>query len=272
MSVIGVDVSKYEVSYYTDTSGKITKILNWWSPDKSTKPIDFVIQRVSYGGKEDEQLELMYSECIKVPVRGAYHYYSSGVKWQLQLQTFLAAIEGKKYHFYVVDYEKAYNNLNATSFAEMMELVKQIKLTTKKKVLIYFNQDVYKNFMKPFNADAVINQNDIWVAWYPFKTFLNIDKAPSLPAGVTKWNLWQYGAGDVALVAGYDEGFSYGSWRHGIDLDVWNGTLEELYSWLEISEDTPDPEIPPQPQPEPEKVEKLKIIVYDDFSVSTEKL
>lgn len=267
MNVIGVDVSKYEVSYIVNTKGEVTKINDWWSPDKAIKPIDFVIQRVSYGGKHDEMLNLMYSECLKIPIRGAYHYYSSGVKWQTQLETILSAIKGKEYQFFVIDYETAFNNLNATSFAEMTELAKQLKLVVNKRVLLYFNPNTYKTYMRPFNADAIINKNDIWIAQYPYKLFLNLTKGPSLPLGVTKWNFWQYGAGDVPGVAGYDEGLAYGSWRHGIDLDLWNGTLEELYAWLEVTPTDPEP-----PQPEPVRKEKLQIVIYDDFSITTEEL
>jgi hypothetical protein len=246
MSVIGVDVSKYEVSYIVNDKGEVTRINDWWSPDKSSKPIDFVIQRVSYGGKEDEMLALMYSEVIKVPIRGFYHYYSSGVKWQTQLDTILKAIDGKFYHFGVVDYEKAYNNLNATSFAEMMELEKQLRKTTSLKTLNYFNHDIYRNFMKPYGADKVINNDDgNWIAWYPSIPWPE-GKAPSLPAGVTDWKFWQRGAGDVAAWYGYTEGKAYGSWRRGIDVDVWNGTIDELKAWANI-ESTPDPEPPTPP-------------------------
>lgn len=64
---IGVDVSKWNVS----SDGK-----TMWNPNRALKPIDFVIQRVSYGGSsgsqvKDELLEPMYAMVQQVPVRGA---------------------------------------------------------------------------------------------------------------------------------------------------------------------------------------------------------
>lgn len=268
MKAIGVDVSKYEVHDIKDASGKVTSIVNWWNPDKSIKPIDFVIQRASYGGKKDEYLELLYREALKIPIRGAYHYFSTGITWKAQADNFLACVAGKDYHFYMIDYETAFNNLNGTSFAELFEIVKYVKAQTNKKVLVYFNHNVYKTYMKPFNADAIINNHDIALAWYPYLPFLNLSNPPTLPAGVSTWKVWQYGAGDVAGVSGYNEGFAYGSWRHGIDLNIFNGTVEEMRAWCGLEGGTPEP-----PPVEPElPVEKLEITIYDDFSVSTRKL
>ncbi len=264
MNAIGVDISKYEVDAIRDDAGNITSIRNFWNPDKAIKPIDFVIQRVSYGGKKDELLDLLYPQALKIPIRGAYHYFSTGVKWQDQANNFLSCVAGKDYHFYMLDYETAFNNLNATSFAELFEIVKYVKNTTGKKVLVYFNKSVYQTYMKPYNADAIINSNDVALAWYPYTAFLNLAKPPSLPAGVTNWKVWQYGAADVAGVAGYTEGIAYGSWRHGIDLNIFNGSIDDMRAWCGI--DIIPPVVPPGPEA------KVEITIYDDFSVSSRKL
>lgn len=267
MNAVGIDISKYEVEAIKDTNGNVTSVRNFWNPDKATKQIDFVIQRASYGGRKDEFLDLLYAQVLKIPIRGAYHYFSTGISWQDQANNFLNCVAGKDYHFYMIDYEKAYNNLNATSFAEFFEIIKYVKNKTGKKTLAYFNHDVYKTLMKPYNADAIINNHDIAIAWYPYIPFLKLEKGPSLPAGVTNWKIWQYGAGDVPLVPGYNEGFDYGSWRHGIDLDVFNGTIEDMRAWCGIDAVEPEePELPDEPEA------KLEITIYDDFSVSTRRL
>ncbi len=266
MNALGIDISKYEVKDIKDINGKVTSIVDWWKPEKSTKQIDFVIQRASYGGRRDEYLELMYEESLKIPIRGAYHYFSTGIKWKDQADNFLSCISGKNYHFYMIDYETAYNNLNSTSFAELFEVVNYVKKITNKKVLVYFNPNIYQTYMKPYNVEAIIDNYDIAIAKYPYKPLLNLNSFPTLTLSGNRKKgakVWQYGAGDVAGVPGYDEGFAYGSWRHGIDLDIFDGTVEDMRAWAGV-----DVIIPPVETIVP----KLKITINDDFSVITERL
>ncbi len=244
--VIGCDISKYDVEF-NDYTKKITSI---WNPDNVIKPahIDFVIQRVSYGAHQDQFVNELYEQVKKVSIRGAYHYFTSGLGWKVQLDTILAAVKNKNFHFFAIDYEKIYNNLNATSFAEMMELAKQLKLATGKKIILYFNVDVYQNYMKPYNADAVINDFFVWFAMYPWKIFVDFDKKPSLlPKNITNCKLWQFGGDASKFIFGYGEGKNYGSPAASMDLSVWYGSLDEMKIWAGV---TDSPVVNPPPIPE----------------------
>lgn len=229
MNAIGVDVSKYNIG---------------WNPDKAKKPIDFVIQRVSYGGSsgsqvKDEAFDQMYEQVAKVPIRGAYHYYSSHSFWKTQADFFLKIINGKNYHFYAIDYETAYNTLDRRTIAEFSEFVKYIKAQTGKRCLAYFNWNIFTTFIKPYGYDGWVNNEDIWYAWYPIQNSEEPANSIAKPIGMGNWKIHQYGAADVANTAGVNAGENYGGGLRGIDLNQYNGTIEQMRSWLGLSESLP---------------------------------
>lgn len=226
---IGVDVSKYNYG---------------WNPDYTKKPISFVIQRASWSMYKDEKFDEIYKQVVKIPIRGAYHYYSTGVKWIDQANLFLSIVKDLSFHFYVLDYEKAYNNINAKSMAEVYEFIKYIKQQTGKKCLIYFNPDVYNTGIKAFGYEKWANEQDVWIAQYPWTLTEEItQKYPALPSGLNNWKIWQYGGGDINFTAGRNAGENYGGGLKGIDLNKYNGTLEDMKYWLSINESTPLPEV-----------------------------
>lgn len=245
MSVLGLDVSKYDVRYTRDSRGNILQIQDIWNPDRATLPIDFVIQRASYGGREDEMLDILYKQVRKINVVGFYHYFSTALKYTKQMDVFMDAVDDKDFDFLVVDYEKYYNNLNQTSFAEVCEMVKQLKKLVMKPVLIYFNSDVYNTKMKPYGFDRVISDYDIWFAQYPYYTpvhsmFPNIweETLKKGPSGwKNNWVFWQFSAGD-SFAKSPKQGVQYGSHRSGIDTNIYNGSKESLYAWLGKDETT----------------------------------
>lgn len=249
--ILGIDISRWDV-IYNDYTKKITSI---WNPDNATKRIDFVIQKCSDGKNPDKFVNELYEQTLKIPVRAAYHYFRSGLGWKVQLDAILSATKDKLYHFYAIDYEKFYNTLNATSFAEMMELMKQLKLATGKKVILYFNADIYQNNMKPYNADAVINSIDgCWFAQYPYKIFLDLNNLPTaLPKNIKNLKFWQF-AGDTFGTRGFGEGKDWGSPAKSMDINIWQGSLEELYIWAGVTNNpVPNPIPDPKPKPNPSR-------------------
>lgn len=215
--LIGIDVSKYNLG---------------WSPDKAKKPIGFVIQRASYGIVKDQNFNAILPEVQKIPIRGAYHYYSSSVNWKLQADLFLSIIGDAKFHFYVLDYEGAYNNLDGRTIAEAAEFVRYVKQKTNKRCMIYFNCDIYKRFVVPYGYTNWSNLQDVWIAQYPYSIGQTpLATAPALPVGLKKWDIWQYGAADVNFTAGKTAGPDYGGGLGGMDLNYFNGSIDDMLAW-----------------------------------------
>jgi len=222
MNAIGVDVSKYNIG---------------WDPDKALKPIDFVIQRASWSMYKDEKFDELLPGVAKIGVRGAYHYYSSGVSWKAQADLFLRIVADKGFHFYVVDYERAYNSLSARTIAEVSEFVKYVKAKTGKRCLIYFNPDVFKVDIRARGYGTWANMQDVWIAQYPYSIGqIPLATAPALPLGLSSWNIWQYGGGDINFTAGRHAGPDYGGGLAGMDLNYYNGSLDQMKAWLGITE------------------------------------
>jgi GH25 family lysozyme M1 (1,4-beta-N-acetylmuramidase) len=238
-NAIGVDVSYYEVKWGDPVYGE------YWKPEAAIKPIDFCIQRASYGLAKDKCLDFLYERSTsQIKVKGFYHYFSSWSNYKYQMDNFLKAVEDKEYQFLAVDYEGYGNTLDNRTFAEMCEMVKQLKVITGKKVLTYFNPNIYSQYMKPFGAGVVIGSWDVWLASYP--TMSNWDNyvfPTKFPATGTPVLFHQAGGGDVAGTIGVVSGYNYGSWRKGIDLNVFNGTKAQLYNWAGVDSTPVEPPI-----------------------------
>jgi hypothetical protein len=80
-----------------------------------------------------------------------------------------------------------------------------------------------------------MNDWKLWIAQYPFSWSGIDNKQPFLPGGRIQWSFWQFtddGKGVEYGLARANEG----------DLDVYNGTLEDLYAWLGIEAGEDDDE------------------------------
>jgi len=230
--LIGVDVSKWNLG---------------WSPDKATEPINWVIQRASYGMVRDQAFAQMLPEVQKVDIRGAYHYYSTAVTWEAQARFFLETVLNKGFHFLVVDYERAYNNLTNTTTQGFVKMVDWLKRETGMKVWSYFNHDVFSNVIRPAGFSNWANAQDVWLAWYPYSlSWKPPMRDPRLPTGLNTWKAWQYGAEGFGT-AGRTAGNQFGLPGKALDVNVFNGTLEDMKAYLGITAPTPEPTPCPEP-------------------------
>ena len=219
----GLDISKYDIHYRA-----------------SVRPVDFVIQRASYGLRVDERFERLHNDIQPVPIRGAYHYYNTGVHWQDQAEKFLSVVNGRGYHFLALDYETYYNNLNAKSAAEARRIMAFWHAETGQQVLLYCNPNVYETYLRPYGDWMA--EWPLWISqWHSKWWYQNRATGPRLPKGVSQWAFWQYG-GDYQhpsglwSVPGYNEGPAWGVQAKHVDLNVFNGTPKELRAWAGLTQ------------------------------------
>lgn len=224
-----IDISKYQVSL--EPKGNL----------------DGIIIRAGYGLMKDPLFTILTEAAQPVPVRGAYHYFSSNVPWETQAKLFLKQIEGKGFHFYALDFEKGYNNKSAGFASGARKWIDYVAEKTGKKVLLYTNPSTYNEWLKPYGN--WMRDYPLWVAQWPY--FPKPDTGqPRLPKGHPTWTIWQY-SGD-----GNHKGAEYGVKSRDVDMNVFNGTIEEFYSWAGIELEDTEP-IEPEPIEPPEDTEPI---------------
>ena len=214
---VGPDVSKYQMSF---------------DPDHSVKQIDFVIQRLSYGMIEDQLRSRIWQGVEKISLRAAYHYYSTAVPWKEQADFFLSLAEGKGYRAFFVDYEHMYNHLTTQTARDYKKMLDYIQgKYPQRKVLGYSGVYVYRDDLMPSKVN--FSNYDWWFARYPWlcNPQTSIPNLLILPEE-RDWTFWQY--------TKTGPGHLYGcEWQY-VDLNVYNGTKEELKKeWAGIVPPTP---------------------------------
>lgn len=174
---------------------------------------------------------------MQVPIRLGYHYLNSDRTWREQADAYLSFVSGLDYHAHVCDFEDAYNTLS-TSFAyDCWKWIDLVSQRTGKPVLLYTGKYTYQDYITPSQKLYGINWDSIplWIAQYFY--IPNPNGTPSLPTGRTGgWHLWQY--------TDKGNGSLYGTGRpSACDLDVFNGSVEEMRAFLKIG----DGQKPPPP-------------------------
>lgn len=211
----GIDISKYQVSFSP--------------PMIPPNPIDFCIQRTGYGLRQDERYEELWDGVKQIPIRGAYHYFSSAVGWEHQANFFMETQAKHDYHFLALDIEVYYNKKSEGFWWGAKRFIDKVAKDTGKKVLVYTNPNVYKTWLLPYGdwmKDYPLWIAQYWLAYSP-------EKNPGMyRMKRTDWKFYQYT--DKA------KGASYGVRSGGIDLNVFNGTAEQLLDWVGISDNTSD--------------------------------
>lgn len=242
----GIDMSRWDPSY-----------------NPYVKPVDFAILKASEGStwldpKFDDHLAACRAAGM---LAGAYHYYRSGIPWRAQLDNFLRATKGKTglSKLMALDYEYINNTLTAATDKELREFYMALVLLGFKPV-IYTSYGEYNNMIKRGAKWIADPETGLWVArWFSREYYYTRATGPG--AAIVQWDrgrcIWQYG-GDYKHptekweVPGYKEAAAYGvSGKDSIDLNVYNGTIQDMRTWFEAPAPEPIP-FPPQPGAEPE--------------------
>lgn len=215
----GLDLSKYDL---------------YFKPEEATGQLDFVVQRVSYGITRDEAFMNLVGGVMDVPIRGGYHYLSSWQSWRLQADKYLEYVAPYEYHFHNCDFESAFNTMSFAYARMAWDWIHYVEDKTGKPTLLYTSPSLYNQWIRPTQRIVDWNTVDLWTAqWFNAP---NPNGTPTMPIGRTAgWKLWQYT--DRA------DGRLYGVARPAAcDLDVFNGTVEQMKGWLNVnSEPIPQP-------------------------------
>lgn len=195
------------------------------------------------GGKfKGPEARVLYrGEWIFVPKARVRTSVVDSPKWQEQADFFLSKVAGKDISFFALDVERGpdpethigyeHNIFTADDVRNIKTWINYVKDKTGKPVLLYTNADVYISELLT-HGGQILADLDLWLAGYPHAP--NRDEQDplqffKLPAN--NWRFWQYSADKNG------EGAVYGVKSPDIDLNVFNGTRDELFAWLGLEAD-----------------------------------
>jgi GH25 family lysozyme M1 (1,4-beta-N-acetylmuramidase) len=248
----GIDVSHYQEQYiYAETWGQV----------------DFAIAKIGEGynspysrgtlGDFSDFNKIWLEGVAQVPIRGVYFYQRSGYSWERQADNLLEAVErlDVKPHMLWNDAERGNNVINKEYLADMLRIMDHWKVNAPQYTTgLYANKDMLQNYIKPIGVQNYGRQYLDRVLAYPlfyaqyYFTGKSPNKQPLMPTFKSNWDIWQYNdSGDSFKIVDGKRWRHYGS----PDLDVYNGTVDEMKAWLKIGSTPPPP--PPVPVDEREK-------------------
>lgn len=185
---------------------------------------DFVIIKASEGTVTDNMFLENLPAVFSHPVTGAYHYFRTGINPVAQAELFSQKAAG--FDFLVVDYEKTNNQLDDAGEAGLKAFWDTLARMVDIPVLLYTSPYIYR--------DNLCHYRDFWKSvplWMAHYNGEDPEKgSPEIFEG-EGWRIWQYSG------PGNGQGRKYGVQSANVDLNVYNGTLEDMVKWLEKGEE-----------------------------------
>lgn len=227
------------------------------------KGMEFAFIRASSGSLIDKAVNKVAPrfEQAKLPF-GFYHYIFPDISYITQADKFLSVVNQYDYQLpLVVDVEQTGVGLDIVRL-----FCGRVASKTGKKMIIYTRGNVWNEFIGVKNATWAL-EHDYWVAHY-MKVSFPVYGIPSAVQLTTTyptqlepwkshgkpWTFWQFCASGDGEFYGGD--YAKHTDKVGLDMNVFNGTLEEFNAKFGIT-DIPDVE----PEPEPE-VQQYRTKVY----------
>ena len=219
--IIGTDISTYQDSPYTTTVIDFAKM--------HAAGAGFVYIKATQGNFYDNDFKVNHANSAGILPRGLYHFYD----WRYPLAANIDAIVNAWTAYPtelppMLDYESQISIPDkATAAGLCLSALKEIERRTGKTPLLYTNPNIWALYG---STKIDFAHFPLWIAHY------GVAK-PTVPAPWTNWTFWQYSS--------KGDGAAYGVESASIDLDYFNGTLEDFKAWGGLN--PPPPPVPPAP-------------------------
>lgn len=156
-------------------------------------------------------------------LRGAYHFFRANVDGRKQAKKYIDYIKSTKDNGElppVLDLETQDGQPNARIILRAKEWLDEVEAAFGRKPIIYSGKFFLQDYFSEAGGGPPAWAKDypLWLAQYP-NTYVD-GQQPFLPRGWFSWTFWQYS--EKGLLNGINA---------NVDLNVFNGTLEELYKF-----------------------------------------
>ena len=181
-------------------------------------------------------------------LRGAYHFFRANVDAKRQASKFIDYVKSMNDDGElppVLDLETHDGQSKDRVISRAKTWLEEVEKAFGKKPIIYSGQYYLQDYFSVAGGGPPAWARDypLWLAQYPF-TYNPETSRPTLPRGWFKWTFWQYS--DKGRVNGINA---------NVDLNVFNGTLQELYEFAGTRIPTEEPQTPV----------KHKVVAGDSF-------
>jgi lysozyme len=153
-------------------------------------------------------------------LRGAFHYFDFRVNELVQAKLFCDTIKADKGELPpCIDYEQIPTGLTKDAAqGKLWNMVCAVEAQLGVKPLIYTG---YYHWADWGSTATGWTKYTLWLAWWAAESVVKV------PPPWTKWTFWQ--------TIGNAHGPDYGCQALGIDLDLFNGTVDELLAFANVS-------------------------------------
>lgn len=222
MRTLGIDVSSWQDN--NSTSQKID-----WHLARASGAV-FAFIRCSYGLTADEDFAYNWNAAREAGLlRGAYHFHNYRLNAGEQASFFASRLSGDHGELPpVLDVEKYYQPYPERDawLADLQTMITTLKNAGHTRVMFYSNPDAILYTLSPI--PSFLTAMPLWIAHY------GVDQPSArsvAPWG--NWTFWQYSASG--------DGLAFGMESKGLDMDWFNGSEAELYSFAGLSAPVTDP-------------------------------
>lgn len=218
------------------------------------RPVDFAVQKLTEAIYRDTGYTSLKEAIQPIPIRGGYHYLRGQWPWKDQMDVFLEQLTGD-YHFWALDVEKQLNysglpilNKPYPGFIESVPLAMEYLVKHAGRPGLFYTGAGMMDWLKPVWKE--LSGYDLWIAHYWKKPNPEgiADYYTIRGADVMRrdWKFWQYDKNGQG-----GRGREYGVQSRGLDLNVFNGSGEDLHAWAKPITEPPAPIPVPVPTPVP---------------------
>lgn len=238
--------------------------------DASVAPPDFVLQRISYadgvGVFPDARLEPLYAELASVPVLGGWHFWSGYQDTDRQIAEYLNGVNNKRHSSHWLDWEirnkkgVVVNPETKPSAEGARRWIEAVAKATGQEAGLYIQRSDYQKLLAM--GQTWVKNVPIWIKYWILEPYLETASfaaiCNSYPVEQSRARFLQYG-GDAGGVEGFGDGAYYGTASASVDVDVYNGTVEELKARYGVVTN-------PQPEPDPELSDHERILRLEGWA------
>ena len=194
-----------------------------WRRGAATRDVDFAFLRAEYGTTPDRDFRVEWAASKGVLPRGAYQFFLPAISGVTQAQIMLDWLGDDLGELPVVLDAETRGTSPQADADGIAEWVATMRGHHPERTVILYGSPGYLNTLP---LGVVPAEAKLWVAHYRVPN-------PMLPRGWGRWDFWQY---DTGAIPGFPTG--------PVDLDYFQGSLDELLSLVKAP---PDPLVPTSP-------------------------